>query len=354
MTPDVPRADPRAPAPDDGASRGVPGAVPEQPDPASVRASALRLLVDLGHIRPVTLVLESDAVTADAVQAALGTVAGFAAPPVELVLLPTPGDGDTGVGESRLEPVDRRDLRDLGAAVLLHGADLGVAVDPSTGWCAVVDERGEPVSPSVTAAVVGLREVTRERQAGRTPTVVHSLLTSHAVPDLLGAAGARTVPAPAAGSAVAAQVTARDAVYGADHDGHHVFRAVPAADGALLAALHVLAAVGEQEHPLSTVAELYQPYVSSGEITSRVGDVAAARARVVQAYVEQRGGGPVDVDELDGLTVSHWGGHPQWSFSLRTSTAESLVRLTVEAADEDMMVKVRDDVLALVRSDEEN
>lgn len=325
MTSDVPRADPPAltPAADDL------GVVPDQTEAAVERARALRSLVDLSGCRPLRVVVEADARTAHTLRAVLG--AG-----TELVAV--------------IEPAH---LRDLGAAVVEHGADLGLAVDEETGRCVVVDELGDPVSPSATAAVVGLREVTRELRAGRTPTVVHDLLTSRAVPDLLGAAGARTVRAPAGRSAVATQVAAHDAVYGADNDGHHVFRDVPVADGGLLAALHVLAALGGQAHALSTLAELYQPYVTSGEISSRVSDVAAARARVAEAYVEQRGGGPVDVDELDGLTVSHWDGHPQWWFTVRASTAEPLVRLTVEAADEDMMVKVRDDVLALVRSDEE-
>jgi phosphomannomutase len=117
----------------------------------------------------------------------------------------------------------------------------------------------------------------------------------------------------------------------------------------MLAALHVLAALGGQPAPLSLLAEAYQPYVASGEINSRVDDVASARERVLHAYVTQQGAGPVDVDELDGLTISHWESHPRWWFNLRASNTEPLLRLNVEAADEDIMEKVRDDVLALVR-----
>lgn len=120
----------------------------------------------------------------------------------------------------------------------------------------------------------------------------------------------------------------------------------------MLAALHVLAALGSQPHPLSAIADMYEPYVASGEINSTVRDVPAARARIVDAYVTNQGGGEVVVDELDGLTVSHWEGHPQWWFNVRASNTEPLLRLNVEAADEDMMVKVRDDVLGLIRGTE--
>jgi len=142
-----------------------------------------------------------------------------------------------------------------------------------------------------------------------------------------------------------------DAVFGGEHSAHYYFRDFFFADTGMLAALHVLAALGGQPHPLSALSEQYQPYSASGEINSRVTDVAAARARVVEAYVTQQGAGPVQVDELDGLTVSHWDGHPQWWFNLRASNTEPLLRLNVEAADEDIMEKVRDDVLALVRQD---
>jgi phosphomannomutase len=147
------------------------------------------------------------------------------------------------------------------------------------------------------------------------------------------------------------------AVFGGEHSAHYYFRDFFFADTGMLAAMHVLAALGGARAadgspvPLSALAEAYEPYVASGEINSRVDDVPAARGRVVEAYVTAQGAGPVTVDELDGLTVSHWDETPRWWFNLRASNTEPLLRLNVEAADEDIMVKVRDDVLALVRQD---
>jgi phosphomannomutase len=112
----------------------------------------------------------------------------------------------------------------------------------------------------------------------------------------------------------------------------------------MLAALHVLAALGEQARPLSELAAAYERYVASGEINSRVGDVPAAVSRVRAAYRDEA------VDELDGLTISHAGAarEPMWWFNLRASNTEPLLRLNVEAADRDTMSRVRDAVLALV------
>jgi phosphomannomutase len=189
--------------------------------------------------------------------------------------------------------------------------------------------------------------------------VIHNLITSQVVPDLLGAAGARTVRTRVGHSFIKAEMAANDAVFGGEHSAHYYFRDFFFADTGMLAAMHVLAALGGARSPdgqpmtLSALADAYQPYVASGEINSRVDDVAAARARVVDAYVTREGAGPVTVDELDGLTVSHWDVAPRWWFNLRASNTEPLLRLNVEAADADIMVKVRDDVLALVRAAED-
>jgi phosphomannomutase len=183
--------------------------------------------------------------------------------------------------------------------------------------------------------------------------VIHNLITSRAVPEIVAEQGGVPVRTRVGHSFIKAEMARTNAVFGGEHSAHYYFRDFFFADTGMLAAMHVLAALGGQPHPLSALSEQFQPYSASGEINSRVTDVAAARARVVEAYVTQQGAGPVQVDELDGLTVSHWDGHPQWWFNLRASNTEPLLRLNVEAADEDIMEKVRDDVLALVRQDGE-
>ncbi|MDM7854002.1 phosphomannomutase/phosphoglucomutase [Cellulomonas alba] len=315
-------------------------------------AAFLRSLVDLSGIRPLKVVVDAgNGMGGFTVPAVLGTGAGLPELPLDVVPLYFELDGTFPNHEAN--PLEPANLRDLQAAVVEHGADLGLAFDGDADRCFVVDENGDPVSPSAITALVGLREVAREQAAGHaTPTVIHNLITSRVVPDLLTAAGARTVRTRVGHSFIKAQMAENEAVFGGEHSAHYYFRDFFFADTGMLAALHVLAALGGQPHPLSALAEVYQPYVASGEINSRVASVKAARARVVEAYVTQQGAGPVEVDELDGLTVSHWDGHPRWWFNLRASNTEPLLRLNVEAADEDIMEKVRDDVLALVRQGE--
>ena len=315
-------------------------------------AAFLRGLVDLSAIRPLKVVVDAgNGMAGLTVPAVLGTEAGLPALALEVVPLFFELDGTFPNHEAN--PLEPENLRDLQAAVVEHGADLGLAFDGDADRCFVVDERGEPVNPSAVTALVGLAEVEREKAEGREPVIIHNLITSRVVPDLVTAAGGRTVRTRVGHSFIKAQMAEHGAVFGGEHSAHYYFRDFFYADTGMLAALHVLAALGSSELALSELAEVFQPYVSSGEINSRVADVAAARARVHEAYVTQRGGGEVEVDELDGLTVSHWDSHPRWWFNLRASNTEPLLRLNVEAADEDIMVKVRDDVLGLVRAEGE-
>ena len=220
----------------------------------------------------------------------------------------------------------------------------------------MVDEQGDLVTPSAVTALVGLREVAREQAAGRVPTIIHNLITSRAVPELLVAAGATVVRTRVGHSFIKAEMAQNQAVFGGEHSGHYYFRDFFFADTGMLAALHVMAELGRTDRPdgpatMSSLAAAYEPYANSGEINSRVADVPAARSRVVDAYVTHALAGPVEVDELDGITVSHWAQTPKWWFNLRASNTEPLLRLNVEAVDQDTMTAVRDDVLNLIRKE---
>jgi phosphomannomutase len=331
------------PSPDAGA-----GEVTDR-DTLGDYAAFLRGLVDLSGVRPLKVVVDAgNGMAGLTVPAVLGTEAGLAGLPLDLVPMYFELDGTFPNHEAN--PLEPANLVDLQAAVIANGADIGLAFDGDADRCFVVDERGVPVSPSAVTVLVGLREVEKEKQGGRTPTVIHNLITSRAVPDLLSAAGAEVVRTRVGHSFIKAHMASHEAVFGGEHSAHYYFRDFFFADTGMLAAMHVLAALGTQQHPMSELAEMYEPYVSSGEINSRVADAAEATARVLDAY---RAAYPEsDVDDLDGVTVSHWDSHPQWWFNLRASNTEPYLRLNVEAADEDVMEKVRDDVLSLVRAED--
>ena len=229
-----------------------------------------------------------------------------------------------------------RRARRAGLAVREHGADLGLAFDGDADRCFVVDENGDPVSPSAITALVAKRELARFPGS----TVIHNVITSAAVPEIIKENGGVAVRSRVGHSFIKAEMARTNAVFGGEHSAHYYFRDFWFADTGMLAAMHVLAALGGQPEPLSQFAAEFERYAASGEINSTVADAAAKVAEVRAAFPD------ATVDELDGMTVQFPDG--AW-FNLRASNTEPLLRLNVEAAKPDRMAALRDRVLGIVR-----
>ncbi len=173
--------------------------------------------------------------------------------------------------------------------------------------------------------------------------MIHNLITSRRVPELVRELGGTPVRTRVGHSFIKATMAETDAVFGGEHSGHFYFRDFWRADSGMLAALHTLAALAGSEQPLSELLADYERYVLSGEVNSEVDDVAAALAAVEAAYDGLPG---AEVDHLDGLTVTT----DDWWFNVRPSNTEPLLRLNVEGVDDPTMTRVRDDVLSVIRS----
>jgi phosphomannomutase len=309
---------------------GPPGSVTSR-DLLPGYAEYLKKLVDISGIRPLKVVVDAG-----------NGMAGHTVPRVfeglPITLVPLYFELDGTFPNHEANPIDPANLRDLQKAVKDNKADIGLAFDGDADRCFVVDERGEIVSPSVLAAMIATRELAREPGA----TVIHNLITSRAVPELISEHGGTPVRTRVGHSFIKAKMAETNAVFGGEHSGHFYFRDFWFADSGMLAALHTLAALGHDDRPLSVMLNDFSRYVASGEINSEVVDQAAATAKVRNAFSERSG---VRIDELDGLTV----GADDWWFNIRPSNTEPLLRLNVEAATAEKMAAVRDEVLGLVR-----
>jgi phosphomannomutase len=294
-------------------------------------AQYLKKLVDLSGIRPLTVVVDAG-----------NGMGGHTVPTVfeglPITTIPLYFELDGTFPNHEANPIDPKNLFDLQQAVKEHNADIGLAFDGDADRCFVVDERGEPVSPSVITAMVATRELAREPGA----TVIYNLITSRAVPEIIGEHGGTPVRTRVGHSFIKAKMAETNAVFGGEHSGHFYFRDFWFADSGMLAALHTLAALGRDDRPLSAILADFARYAASGEINSEVADQDAVTQRVKDVYASQPG---VTTDELDGLTVSG----DTWWFNLRPSNTEPLLRLNVEAADKSSTAAIRDEVLGLVR-----
>nr|WP_157884250.1 phosphomannomutase/phosphoglucomutase [Arthrobacter alpinus] len=320
---------------------GSEGAISEA-DVLKDYAEFLRSLVDLTSSRPLKIVVDAGNGMAGLTTPAVLGDALLPGLPFEIVPLYFELDGT--FPNHPANPLEPANLVDLQAAVVQHGADLGLAFDGDADRCFVIDEQGAPVSPSAVTALVARREIARAKAGGEErPTVIHNLITSRAVPELIEHDGARAVRTRVGHSFIKATMAEEGAVFGGEHSAHYYFRDFFNADTGMLAAMHVLAALGEQDGPLSELGREYEPYVSSGEINSQLEDVPAAVARVRDAYTRD----DVTIDELDGLTFTAANG--DWWFNLRASNTEPFLRLNAEAINTTTMTTMRDTVLDLIR-----
>jgi phosphomannomutase len=292
-------------------------------------AAHLLKLVDLSDIRPLTVVVDAgNGMGGYTVPAVLGSG-------LPLTIIPLYFELDGTFPNHEANPLEPANLVDLQAKVRETGADLGLAFDGDADRCFVVDERGEAVSPSVITAMVAVRELAKVPGA----TIIHNLITSKVVPEIVREHGGLPVRTRVGHSFIKAEMASTGAVFGGEHSAHYYFRDFWGADTGMLAALHTLALLGSQAAPLSTLAKDYERYAASGEINSTVADPAAKMVEIEEAF-------GVPVDRLDGITLSFPDG--SWA-NVRPSNTEPLLRLNVEAATAERMAALRDEMLGVIR-----
>jgi phosphomannomutase len=291
---------------------GQPGTVTDR-DVLDDYGQYLRSLVDTSGLRPLRV----------AVDAGNG-MAGLTTPAVlgpidSIALLPLYFELDGAFPNHEANPLEPANLLDLQAFVRETGADIGLAFDGDADRCFVVDERGNAVSPSTVTSLVAARELGREIGA----TIIHNVITSRAVPELVAERGGTPLRSRVGHSYIKALMADTGAIFGGEHSAHYYFRDFWGADSGMLAALYVLAALGEQDRPLSELTADYQRYESSGEINFTVADAAQCTEAVLRSF----GTRIHSLDHVDGVTVDL--GDGSW-FNLRSSNTEPLLRLNVE------------------------
>jgi phosphomannomutase len=273
--------------------------------------------VDTSVLRPLK-------VAADTANGMGGLVAPvvFAGLPFEVEILFPELDGD--FPNHPADPIQPENLVDLQKLVLSSGADVGLAFDGDADRVFLVDEKAEPVSGSLTTALVAATLL--DKYPGS--TVLYNCICSRVVPEVIaehGGVGIRTK----VGHSFIKQVMAETgAVFGGEHSGHYYFRDNYRADSGIIAAMLVLELLSVTGRPLSELLAPFKRYAASGEINTVVDDPAGAVA-LMAAEVEAAGGALGTADLLDGLTVDRG----DWWYNLRPSNTEPLLRLNVEAPD---------------------
>ncbi|HEX5587706.1 MAG TPA: phosphomannomutase/phosphoglucomutase [Acidimicrobiia bacterium] len=304
-----------------------PGRV-ERRDLLGAFVAHVRSFVDVGALRPLRVVAD----TANGV-GGLVVPAVLSGLPFHVEHLYPELDGT--FPNHPADPSNVENLKDLQAAILSSGADVGLAFDGDADRVVLVDDAGQPVSGSTTTAI--LAAMILRRHPGE--SVVHNLICSKAVPEVVLENGGVPIRSRVGHSFIKQVMLETGAVFGGEHSAHYYFRDNFRADSGVIAALMVLEEISRSGTPLSELRTPFERYSQSGEINTRVADPAAVIEQVAESF------SGAEQDRLDGLTVDLG----DWWFNLRPSNTEPLLRLNLEARTPAECDQHTDDVLALVR-----
>jgi phosphomannomutase len=233
--------------------------------------------------------------------------------------------------------LDPKNLVDLQAKVRETGADLGLAFDGDADRCFVVDEKGAPISPSAITGAVAVRELAKHPGS----VVIHNLITSKAVPELITEHGGTPVRTRVGHSFIKQVMADTGAIFGGEHSGHYYFRDNYRADSGLIAAVVALGELSKADAPLSSLLAPLRRYADSGEINSKVDDPTGRIEAIAAAFDAGR------QDRLDGLTVEF----DDWWCNVRASNTEPLLRLNVEAKTPELLAARTEELLTLIRGE---
>jgi phosphomannomutase len=291
-------------------------------------ADHVRGFTDLSALRPLKVV-------ADTANGMGGLVVPrvFEGLPFELTVLFPELDGN--FPNHPADPIQPENLRDLQRVILEQGSDVGLAFDGDADRVFLVDDRAEPLSGSLTTAIVAKGILARNPGE----TVVHNLICSKVVPEAIKEMGGTPVRTRVGHSFIKQVMAETGAIFGGEHSGHYYFRDNWRADSGLIAAVVVLQQLCEAGVPLSELRQPFERYSASGEINTRVADQASATEAVAAAYAD------CVQERLDGLSVDcgdFW-------FNLRPSNTEPLLRLNLESPDAGTTAARTAEVLALIQ-----
>jgi phosphomannomutase len=237
-------------------------------------------------------------------------------------------------------PLIEENRRHIVERVVADKADIAVAWDGDADRCFFIDGTGDFISGDFVTAL--LAEAFLLKHPGA--TVLYDLRASYAVKDIVEKYGGKALMNRVGHAFFKRRMREEGAIFGGEVTGHYYFRDYFFADNGFIPALLILELMSRKGQTLhELLAPLRETYFISGEINTKVGDMATVQAKIdglAARYTDGR------TYTMDGVSVEY----PDWHFNVRPSNTEPLLRLNLEAATPELMAEKRDEVLAFIRA----
>jgi phosphomannomutase len=237
-------------------------------------------------------------------------------------------------------PLIEENRRDIVERVVAERADIGIAWDGDADRCFFIDGSGEFIAGDFITAL--LAEAALIKKPGQ--KIVYDVRASYAVKDTVARYNGTALMNRVGHAFIKRRMREEDAVFGGEVTGHYYFRDFYYADNGFIPALLILELMSRKGLTLrDLLAPFRERYFISGEINTRVSDIATVDARLAKLAEQYKSG---HTYTLDGFSAEF----PDWHFNVRGSNTEPLLRLNLEATTPALMEAKRDEVLALIRA----
>jgi phosphomannomutase len=236
-------------------------------------------------------------------------------------------------------PLLEENRADIVQRVVADGADIGIAWDGDADRCFFIDGSGEFISGDFITAL--LADAALSKSPGE--TVIYDVRASYAVKDVVAAHGGRALMNRVGHAFMKKRMRDENAIFGGEVTGHYYFRDFHFADNGFVPALLILELMSRRGQTLRELLAPYRvKYFISGEINTRMNDMATVEARLAALAARYRDG---HTYTLDGFSAEF----ADWHFNVRASNTEPMIRLNLEATTAALMEAKRDEVLAIIR-----
>ena len=239
-------------------------------------------------------------------------------------------------------PLIEANRRDIVERVVADRADIGIAWDGDADRCFFIDGSGDFIAGDFVTAL--LAEAFLRKSPGQ--KVIYDVRASYAVKDTVARFGGSALMNRVGHAFIKRRMREENAIFGGEVTGHYYFRDYYYADNGFIPALLMLELMSKKNMTLrDLLAPLHEKYFISGEINTRVSDMATTDARLRDLAARYKDG---HTYALDGFSVEF----PDWHFNVRASNTEPLLRLNLEALTPELMARKRDEVLGVIRRSE--
>lgn len=219
--------------------------------------------------------------------------------------------------------------------------DFGVAYDGDADRAGFIDEKGGIIPMDFVTALISKDLLALDPGA----VCFYDLRSSKVCEETILESGGRPMMSRVGHSFIKDQMRSNDAVFAGELSGHYYFRSNFTAESSAMATYALANIVASSGKTLSELVEPMRKYSQSGEINTRTAKPPAEiLAAVKEAYSSK-----ANVFELDGVSVDAWESDGYWA-NVRMSNTEPLVRLNLEGRTEEIMSRMRDEFIALIRS----